>query len=249
MEKGRKEARIGLDSEEKIIRKINSDERFRNSLKECLAKLGFNLEREIKAQRNDLKTDILIKIDSIIGISVKTSTGTSFHNLDRRSLEDWKRRLNMPNDVFEIMKEAILRVAKNKRDKFILEKDRSIIRDFFAKHLKSILEEIFTRGEKSLQLLMIIDEHNKKVYVFRMADVINFIYRDASSKISFSEKGIIRLGDFITIQRKGGDGKHVTIPKTCWEHPGNQLQFKFSPLKFVKYIEETRPIEFCTISY
>lgn len=88
MKKGEKEARIGLDSEKKIVEKINSDEVFRNSLKECLVKLGFGPKNDIKAQRNNLKTDILIRIDGNIGASVKTSTRTSFHQLDRRSLED-----------------------------------------------------------------------------------------------------------------------------------------------------------------
>ncbi|MEM0016970.1 MAG: hypothetical protein QXJ48_00340 [Candidatus Korarchaeum sp.] len=250
MEKGRKEARVGLDSEKDIIHRINFDVRFGNLLKECLNRLGFDIEEEIKAQKiKNVKTDILIKIDDEIGVSIKSSTRTSFHHLDRRRLENWKDLLNMPNDVFNIIKEAILRVAENPRNVFILERDRPGIRGFFTKYLKDILKEIFIKGEENLKILMINDKQNRKIYVFKISDVIDFIYRDAICRIDFSEKGIIRLGDFITIQRKGGNGKHVTIPKTNWEHPGNQLQFKFSPLKFVECIRKANAIEFCTISY
>ena len=82
-----------------------------------------------------------------------------------------------------------------------------------------------------------------------MDDVIRFLIKNASNNIGFTEKGIIRLGEFVTIQRKGGNGKHIIIPKTDWNHPGNQLQFKFSPLKFTEYIELTNAIDFCVIVY
>jgi len=76
-----------------------------------------------------------------------------------------------------------------------------------------------------------------------MEDVIRFLMKNASN-ISFSKKGIIKLGDFITIQRKSGDGKHIKIPKTEWSHPGNELQFKFSPIKFAEYVTDTKIIPF-----
>ena len=156
--------------------------------------------------------------------------------------------LNMPDEVFEIIKEAILRVARNSRDKFILEKDKNKIKNFLAHHLPEIINEIFRRGEEKLKLLIIFDKRKKRIYMFRMNDVIEFLIKNASNNISFSEKGIIYIGDFIRIQRKGGNGKHIKISKTNWNHPGNQLQFKFSPLKFAEYIESTRAIDFCTIN-
>jgi len=124
MVKGQKEARIGLDSEEDIIRMINFNEKFRNLLKECLITLGFNPKERIIARKDGVKTDILIRINEQeeIGVSIKSSTKTSFHQLDRRRLEEWKTFLNMPDEIFEIIKEAILRIARNSRNKFILEK-------------------------------------------------------------------------------------------------------------------------------
>jgi hypothetical protein len=156
--------------------------------------------------------------------------------------------VEMPEDVFIIMKESILRVSENSRAIFILEKDRDRIKDFFASNLPKVIEDIFRRGEEKLKLFIINDKRKRRIYIFRMDDVIRFLNEDAAD-ISFTKKGIIRLGKFITIQRKGGDGKHITIPKTDWNHPGNQLQFKFSPLRFAEYIELEGTIEFCIIDY
>ena len=147
----------------------------------------------------------------------------------------------MPNEIFEVLKEAILRVAKDSKAKFILKKDRNKIKEFLASHLSKIITEIFRKKEEKLKLLIINDKRKRRVYVFRMDDVIKFLIKNASDNICFTEKGVIRLGDFITIQRKGGSGKHIKIPKTDWNHPGNQLQFKFSPLKFAEYVDRFTP--------
>ncbi|MFB0562393.1 MAG: hypothetical protein ACETWM_14405 [Candidatus Lokiarchaeia archaeon] len=249
MEKGRKEARIGLESEKEIINRINTDVKFQNLLRQCLITLGFKSIKKIQAYKDGVKTDVFVRLDSELGVSVKSSTKTSFHQLDRRHLEDWKSLLNMPFDIFEIIKESILRISKNARDKFILESNRNKIKNFFAKNLKSILNEIFRKKEQKLKLLLINDKQESKIYIFNMDEVLNFLFKDASNNISFSNKGIIRLGNFITVQRKGGDGKHITIPKIDWKHPGNQLQFKFSPLKFAEYVGATKVIKFCIIKY
>ena len=82
-----------------------------------------------------------------------------------------------------------------------------------------------------------------------MSEVICFLLKNAKNRICFSKKGIIKIGDFITVQRKGGNGSQIKISKTDWNHPGNQLQFKFSPLRFVEYIEETGEVKFSIIDY
>lgn len=253
MEKGQKEAKIGLDSEKDIITMINEDKKFKNSLKNCLSYLCFDPKENFsaeKAEKNDIKTDIVIKMNNQqIGISIKSSTKTSFHQLDRRRLENWKKLLNMPDEIFEIIKRSILRVSQESKNKFILENDRDKIKNFFSLNLEKILNEIFKKGEKSLKLLMINDKPHRKIYVYDLNEVIGCLYKNISNNIKFSNKGIIRLGDFITIQRKGGNGKHIKVSKTDWSHPGNQLQFKFSPLRFAEYVVKEKVIKFCLIEY
>lgn len=247
MIKGKKEARIGLNSEKDIVVLINTNKHFRKRIKDCLDLLGFDIRGEIRACKDDIKTDIFIEDDLKIGISLKSTTATSFHSLDRKNLENWKKLLRMPDDIFKIIKEAILRVAKSPRDSFILEENRNKIKDFFAMHATQIVNEIFTRGEKELKLLMINDKREHKIYVYKINEVIDFLLIDIRNNIKFSSKGIIRFGNFITVQRKGGDSSHIKISKINWSHPGNQLQFKFSPLRFVEHIEENKCIKYCVI--
>ena len=46
------------------------------------------------------------------------------------------------------------------------------------------------------------------------------------SFLSFSKKGIIKIGDNLTLQRKGGDGHYTQLPQNHINHPSNQRQFK-----------------------
>jgi len=247
MEKGRKEARIGLDSEKDIVRLINTDKQFKNLIKGCLNELGFVVQGEIKARKDKMKVDIFIEDDLSIGVSIKSSTKTSFHNLDRRWLEKWQESLDMPDSIFQIMKDAILRIARNPKDHFILYKDREEVKGFFERHTAKVINEIFTHGERDLKLLMINDRRKYKLYLFKMEDVISFVVQNSQHNIGFSSKGIVNLGNFVTAQRKSGNSFRITIPKTSWQHPGNQLQFKFSPLRFAEYIEENKNIKVCII--
>jgi len=44
-----------------------------------------------------------------------------------------------------------------------------------------------------------------------------------------TDEGIIKIGKYITTQRKCGNGSRIKKPKIDPTHPGNQLQFKFKP--------------------
>ncbi|WP_158413782.1 PDDEXK family nuclease [Geoglobus acetivorans] len=251
MIKGQKAARIGLDSEKDIVHMINNNPNFQKSMIDGLSSIGYGNPSEIRAFKNGSKIDIYIVLDDEkIGVSIKSISKADFHQLDRRRLEDWKILLDMPDYIFDILKDAILRIAKNSSAKFILEKDRDEIGNFFNNKLKTILEEIFRRSESNLKLFMINDKTRHRIYVYNMDDVIEFLYKNAHNNISFTKKGIIKLGDFITVQRKGGNGERVKkYKKTDWRHPGNHLQFKFSPVGFAEYIERTGDIKFFTIDY
>jgi len=249
MEKGRKEAKIGLESEKELVNMINTNVQFRNIIRRCLSKLGFKMKGKLKAYKDCVKTDIIIETNgSKLGVSIKSSTATSFHQLDRRRLESWKTLLNMPDNVFEAIKEAILRIAYNKKAKFILEKDRNMIANFFKKNIRRMINEIFVKAEQNLELLVVNDKVKRRLYFFKMREAIDFLCKN-SSNVNFSRKGIVKLGDFISVQRKSGDGKHIKIPKTNWRHPGNNLQFKFSPLRFAEYIENAKVIDCFEIDY
>jgi len=263
MVKGQEEARIGLDAEEEIISMINTNKDARNELKECLANFGINLGENFYAikpkNREFIKTDILLcctKDNDIIGISLKTvkKTKEGFHQIDRRRLEEWKKILDMQDDVYDIFKESILRKAKNRNAEFIKKDDQPKIKDFIKKNLPKILKEIFVRNEeKVLKILAVYDIRDNNKKTLYLVDISQFIEKLASeADVSFSKNGIIQIvinnTPIITIQRKGGNGQHVKkYKKTDWEHPGNQLQFKMKPISVVKFLKENAKEITCTI--
>lgn len=251
-EKGKKEARIGLDSEKEIVKLINSDDKFRELIFLCINKFGFKLNKDFKAIIDkSTKSDILLTQDDLeLGISVKSSSKTSFHQLDRRTLDIWRKSIKIPENIYHTLKTSILRVTENpKKNKFIIDEDQELIRKFFLSNLKFFMIEIFTRNETNLKFFLVNNKMNRKIYIFSMKDVLKFLINDAEKNFSFSNKGIIKLGSFISVQRKGGNGKRIKIPKTDWEHPGNNLQFKFKPLDFANFMEESNTIERCIINY
>ena len=248
---GQKAARVGIDSEKDIIRLINSNNSFNTAIKKSLETLGLGKHSNISASKGSAKTkaDIILENDATLGISVKSTTETSFHHLDRRWLKDWKAPLNMPNEIFDIFQQAILRIAKDSKAKFILLENGEKVKKFLSDNLKIIINEIFRRDEEELKLFMVNDKRKRKIYLFHMEEVVSFLIKNATDNICFSLKGIVYLGDFISIQRKSGDGKHIIIPKTDLKHPGNQLQFKFSPLEFAEHIENTGTIHFFKLNH
>ncbi len=250
---GQKAARIGLDSEKEIINAINTNQSFRELVRNCLQNLGFMYEGEMTCEDapKNMKTDITIKIARRpIGVSIKSIKETSFHQTDRRRLEKWKEFLNMPDNIYDIIKTAIIRKAeKGRASKFILDKDKKTIRNFFSAKYEIIIKEIFSREEKDLLILLINNIKDEKIYLYRMGDVFKFLIKNVSNNIDFTVNGIIKLGDYLTIQRKSGNGKHIKIPKTDWKHPGNDLQFKFYPIEFAIYIKENKLILFSEFDY
>jgi hypothetical protein len=242
--KGSKEARHGLDAEKLVIEYL---EKNLDEINECLREIDIifspikKVEKPQKKEKKRIKCDIILQgtDNSSLCISLKTVTNASFHHLDRRWLDEWRRILNMPTDVYDIFRESILRVANNSKEVFIKEHHQKRIKEFIQSKFEDILKEIFEGGEEDVKVLAIFDRKNKpnKIYFFNIDQVICFFKQQ---EISFSNKGILKIGKFITLQRKGGNGSHIKKNKCDLNHPGNQLQFKFKPLEFVKYVENNK---------
>jgi hypothetical protein len=179
MKIGQKAARIGLDSEKDIQKAINKNEHFKELIKNCLNNLTLESKRKIKTKKKKrlTKKDITIDIgDSSIGVSIKSSKRTSFHQVDRRRLEDWKDFLNMHENIYEIIKEAALRISNNPQAKFIKKEDQDTIKNFFQENYKIMLKEIFTRDEEDLILLLINNKMNKTIYIFKIQECLKYVY-------------------------------------------------------------------------
>jgi hypothetical protein len=240
---------IGDKGENVVIYRINYDKEFVASFTKCLMeKLSIPISDRISAtkEKRGRKTDIIIFDDqnNRIGLSLKTrKPGRPDDHLDRRWLDkdgplclSWKKILKMPENVFESFKKGLMEKARNTNVDLIRQEDQPIIKEFLLSNLHRLLEEVFRRDETRLQLFAVLEyEKEKSLYVFRMDDIIEFVEKNVKdSGIKFGR--VIMLGEFLWLQRKAGDGKHIDakLPKTHPDHPGNQIQVKVLPIELMK---------------
>lgn len=230
------EADIGRRAEVLIVRMIDRDREFAEAVSSCLLeKLRLKMWKTIrKAEKlgGKYKTDIILYDEGghKVGLSLKTITTRDDDHLDRRWLNDWRDALGMPDNVYKAFHEGIKRKAVNSRENLIFSSYENLVRGFLFVKLNELLEEAFRKRESDLLLLGIIDAREEEaLYVFRLDDIITFIRGNIRRKeIAFGQR--IRFGDYVAMQRKAGDGKHIKIPKTDPRHPGNQIQIKLKPL-------------------
>jgi len=247
------EAYIGRKGEEILIDILSSERK----VIECIEKLTGKRLGNVKVARGShlslWKTDVVLvgSTGERVGISLKTFKASARHDdhLDRRWLEEssgrakpWSEVLEMPGEIVKIFREGILRMAAGESESLVPNRsDQQKIIKFLLEGevIKRLLKEAFRNGEGNLLILALLeyneDNGESKLCLFNLDEVIDFIVKDVREQ---GEKGItfsgsrIRIGRFIVLQRKSGNGEHVKIPKTDPRHPGNQLQVKFMTQDF-----------------
>ena len=117
-------------------------------------------------------------------------------------------------DSIKSYKRANLREIKEKYVESVLE--------FFGSNVRDILDYIFYGDGDDRPDYMIITEAGlpSKYYLIPMSEVVDFYF--GNGQVEMSPGGSLKIGNFITAQRKGGTGG-----------PTN-LQFKFKPSASVK---------------
>jgi len=227
--KGRKPAKRGFLYEDIFVDLVNNNKEFSKSLRLYLGDLNKPL-KACKVSDTKMKSDVILQFgDCAYGCSIKTSEA-DFSQLDRRWLSDWAEKLNMPLEIYNMLNKCILNKMVNKRDKFILDKYKDPIISYFKLNLSLLLKELFIRGENILKYLVVCFYLEGNWYITKILDIFKYI---ESGEIYTTLYGILRFGDCLSMQRKGGDGKHVKIPKNNPVHPGNHIQFKIKPLSLI----------------
>ncbi len=229
--KGSKEAKRGTKSEKDFVNLVNNNKRFNTSLKKIL-----NIEENLRADHeisNKVKADCYLVVESgqKMGVSIKEAE-VDLNQLDRRWLKDLAEKHNMPQDIEDKLNECLIKKSRDsKGEKFIQDEYKDEILKYFTDNLDSILTDVFTRGDKNLKYFVVYDFSNNEWYIASMDKVIEEI---SIEELSTSDKGLIQIGNLITIKRKGGNGSHIKLDKDDPNHPGNNIQFQIKPLSLLK---------------
>ena len=127
-----------------------------------------------------------------------------------------------------------MRVA-GRLGRFILASDETAIVAEISPLARAIVHFSLARMENR-ELLVLYNRTTNTMNLYDMKDLLDNLDYD----VTISGRGVIKIGRFITIQRKGGNGVHsIHIPKTSLAHPGNNLQVK---MKVGTFVLETTPI-------
>jgi len=167
-----------------------------------------------------------------LGVNIKAGK-SNFNQVTRLWLEKFANDINLSVSTKKAIQESIDNHRLKRSKIFIDDCNRQIIQKEFEKKSKLIMDLIF-RGinNEIVKILALYDRTKKEFFLYDMNEVVINLCK---LNISFSKRGVLYFGDFITMQRKGGNGKHIQIPKSDSQHPGNQIQFKMRILSFMKY--------------
>lgn len=174
------------------------------------------------------KSDVLLRFtDHTLSANIKAFLA-GFNQITRMPIKTFCVQFGLQK-LQKILEEGVRRVAA-RSGRFILESDEPLILESLTSIAKEILEYSLARRENP-ELLVLYDRANNNMLLYDMREMLD----NLDYEISFSKRGIIRIGKFFTIQRKGGNGVHsLHIEKTSLLHPGNNLQVKMNIRAFVK---------------
>ena len=219
-------ALIGMDTERLFKNSIGNQVTVLNTLKEHFGIKG-DYAKSFSTGTDAGKSDVMVRFtDATLSANIKAYK-TGFNQLTRTTISLFCNEFNIFHlrGVFE---EGAVRVA-SKKGRFILPSDEARVIETIAPLAKDIVHFSLARKENP-ELLVLYNRTINMMFLYDMKGLLD----NLNYSVSISSRGVIRIGQFITIQRKGGNGVHsLHIPKTSLAHPGNNLQVKMKVGAFV----------------
>ncbi|MGQ0543587.1 MAG: hypothetical protein ACT4O9_17360 [Blastocatellia bacterium] len=179
------------------------------------------------------KSDVIIRFtDATLSANIKAYK-TGFNQLTRTTISSFCKTFNLEH-LQAIFEDGALRVA-GRLGRFILASDETLIVAAISPLARDIVHFSLARDENP-ELLVLYYRATNIMNLYDMKDLLD----NLNYEVTISGRGVIKIGKFITIQRKGGNGVHsIHIPKTSLDHPGNNLQVK---MKVGTFVLATNPI-------
>lgn len=233
-------AKRGFKRETIFVELINDNHLFRKNFETALYQLGIIEGNIMSAEdvKSTCKSDVKVKVQTPsgqiyeIGCSLKAAEA-NFNQLDRRWLSEWAEVLNMPQEIKDMIQSSLDRKVKNSRDVFILPEQEHAILSYLESKKDGIFKELFTKEDENLKVFVAYDEKNSEWYAAKIDDIINTLKAEPFGR---TNRGIVTIGNSLSLQRKGGDGNITRVPKDSPLHPSNHLQFKIKPLTIINTV-------------
>jgi hypothetical protein len=169
------------------------------------------------------KSDVILRFTDGRSLSANVKAySAGFNQLTRLKIASFCDEFELQH-LRKIFEDGALRVSR-KEGRFISSDDEAEITNTIGPLAKQIVHFSIARLENP-ELFVLYNRKTSTMHLFDMREILaNLDY-----SVSVTPRGVIRIGEFVTIQRKGGNGvKFAHVPKTSLAHPGNDLQIKMT---------------------
>ncbi|MDD9972971.1 MAG: hypothetical protein OXU27_03145 [Candidatus Poribacteria bacterium] len=226
---------IGLEAEYLFSESIAEQSEIIELLKSEYSIDGDFLDATVKQERarGRAKRDVRLLFDcgSNIDASIKAyGADSNYNQLTRWTVDNFAKYFGLSDDVREDLRELILAKCRNPRKVLLFPLNkRKMYEDIIKPIIAPILKESFSNNS-SREILVLFDENEGIMRIWKMEEVLDRI----SHTISYSSQGgNMVIGGCVYLQRKGGNGQHIKVPRTSPDHPGNQIQPKLHTRDFI----------------
>lgn len=180
----------------------------------------------IYAEKADVKMNF--SCGNNVDISIKAyKQAVAYNQLTRASINKFCKIFNL--DCLDYLQNLVISKSRNVKSNLIPFEEQEKILSIFQPIAKEIVKWSFS-NETTKELLVLYQREKNLMRIYVMKDILKTLKYD----IIFTDKDNIIIGDYIVIQRKGGNGSlSKTIPKDSIKHPGNNIQLKLKIKDFV----------------
>jgi len=226
-------AKKGYAQEQYVVDQINNNKKFRTSI---LKHINPNLSAEYIAKRTNNKHKADVEIyQKLLGITIKSfNENFSFNQLERLWAKDLKTKFSIPLGICTEIEENIKHKIKNPKNELISDKLEQKLKKWFKHNIVTFIKKLFTRNEITTTHLLLCNTTKNKL---TLVDLQNLYDYSKKFVIEKTKQGNLKIGPFISLQKKGGDGNNKKYKKSDLRHPGNQIQFKLNCQLMLQYIK------------
>lgn len=177
------------------------------------------------------KCDVKIDFDGRnIDASVKSYKGSGSNQIARWSVDNFAKEFGLSDVIREELRELILaKIRSDSELPLFPENKQEMFKEIFDPLLADIIKKSFS-DVPGREILVLFNSVEGTMRIWKMRDVVNRI----PLILDYTRDGNILIGECVGLQRKGGNGKRVKVPKTSPAHPGNGVQTKLYIQKFIR---------------
>lgn len=227
--KSNKNAISGREIEKLFMRTVGKNPNVIEKLKIAFSVDG-DFEGALSTGLHNEKCDVKLGFTSgrNMDANVKSYKNTKFNQATRMSVANFARKFGFSEEEERELLELVLSKTADRKAPLFPGETREKWKLIIQPKAKEIIKDAIS-SHPAREILVLYDKNERKMKIWKMRTVLTAVGDD----VGFTPKGNITLGTCFVLQRKGGNGMRVNVPKDDPKHPGNDIQIKLDVAKFL----------------